>query len=107
MINRSRVATSSAVAVVILCAGALSRLAAAGPLFWTVATQADFLKGTPTGVSIDAAGRLLQRGLRISASEVPCAPLAAAQPSAAAEPWLAWRWSVQCSRDSHGERREA
>ena len=59
MINRPRVAGFSAVAVVLLCAGALSRLGAAGPLFWTVATQADFLKGTPTGVSIDAAGRLL------------------------------------------------
>jgi hypothetical protein len=57
MTTRSRVA--AAVAVVLLCAGALSHLAAAGPLFWTVATQADFLKGTPTGVSIDAAGRLL------------------------------------------------
>jgi hypothetical protein len=47
------------VAVALLCAAALSRLAAAGPLFWTVATQEEFLKGTPTGVSIDAAGRLL------------------------------------------------
>lgn len=34
-------------------------LRAAGPTFWTVATQADFLKGTPAGVSIDASGRLL------------------------------------------------
>ena len=59
MTSRSRVAASLAVAVAVLCAGALSRMAAAGPLFWTVATQADFLKGTPTGVSIDAAGRLL------------------------------------------------
>jgi hypothetical protein len=47
------------VAVALLCAAALSRLAAAGPLFWTEATQEEFLKGTPTGVSIDAAGRLL------------------------------------------------
>ena len=58
MINRFRVATSSLVALGVLCAG-LSHLTASGPLFWTVATQADFLKGTPTGVSIDAAGRLL------------------------------------------------
>ena len=57
MINRSRVASS--VAVALLCVAALSPVTAAGPLFWTVATQADFLKGTPTGVSIDAAGRLL------------------------------------------------
>ncbi|NQW03642.1 MAG: hypothetical protein HQ485_06405 [Acidobacteria bacterium] len=34
-------------------------LSADGPIFWTVASQAEFLKGTPEGVSIDAAGRLI------------------------------------------------
>jgi hypothetical protein len=29
------------------------------PVFWTVASQSEFLKGTPVGVSIDAAGRLV------------------------------------------------
>jgi Two component regulator propeller len=32
---------------------------AAGPVFWTVASQADFLKGHASGVSIDATGRLI------------------------------------------------
>jgi len=32
---------------------------AAGPVFWTVASQAEFLKGHASGVSIDAAGRLV------------------------------------------------
>lgn len=32
---------------------------ASGPVFWTVASQADFLKGRPSGVSVDAAGRLV------------------------------------------------
>lgn len=32
---------------------------ASGPVFWTVASQADFLKGQPSGVMIDAIGRLL------------------------------------------------
>ncbi|MEO6223459.1 MAG: two-component regulator propeller domain-containing protein, partial [Vicinamibacterales bacterium] len=56
---RSRIAAFAALTLVIVCAGASSRLVAAGPLFWTVATQSEFLKGTPTGVSIDSAGRLL------------------------------------------------
>lgn len=34
-------------------------LIAGGPIFWTVATQADFLRGRAEGVSVDAAGRLL------------------------------------------------
>jgi sugar lactone lactonase YvrE len=58
MINRLRVVASSIVAAGVLCA-CLAHPSASGPLFWTVATQSDFLKGTPTGVSIDAAGRLL------------------------------------------------
>lgn len=33
-------------------------LSAASPVFWTVSTQADFLKGTADGVAIDAEGRL-------------------------------------------------
>jgi sugar lactone lactonase YvrE len=36
--------------------GALSR--AAGPVYWTTASHADFLKGTVVGVSVDATGRL-------------------------------------------------
>ncbi len=44
---------AAAVAVV-----ALTTLRASGPVFWTVASQADFLTGTSTGVSIDAMGRL-------------------------------------------------
>lgn len=32
---------------------------AAGPVFWTVASQAELLKGHASGVSIDAAGRLV------------------------------------------------
>lgn len=32
---------------------------ASGPQFWTVASQSDFLDGRPTGVTIDAHGRLL------------------------------------------------
>jgi len=42
-----------------LLAAAISSLSAAGPMFWTVASQAEFLKGTPSGVSIDGAGRLV------------------------------------------------
>jgi len=53
----------------------------------------------------DPAGRLLQRGLSVSAGGVACAPLAPATPSVAAEPWLAWRWSVRCSGDGSAERR--
>jgi hypothetical protein len=34
-------------------------LEAAGPVFWTVASQSEFLKGHATGVSIDATGRLI------------------------------------------------
>lgn len=56
---RSRFLVPPAVTACLVLAIGLSRPEAAGPLFWTVATQADFLKGTPTGVSIDAAGRLL------------------------------------------------
>jgi len=58
MTHRVRVSSFAALAVFVILAAAGSRLVAAGPLFWTSATQADFLKGTPTGVSIDAAGRL-------------------------------------------------
>lgn len=59
MTHRVRVFALLSLAAFATITGAASRLAAAGPLFWTTATQADFLKGTPTGVSIDAAGRLL------------------------------------------------
>jgi len=39
-------------------AGVTAVLSAASPVFWTVSTQADFLKGTVDGVAIDADGRL-------------------------------------------------
>ncbi len=42
-----------------LVTAAISALPAAGPVFWTVASQVEFLKGTPSGVSIDGAGRLV------------------------------------------------
>ncbi|MCR4374760.1 MAG: hypothetical protein NUW22_07910 [Acidobacteria bacterium] len=57
MINRTR-----ALALSIVAAGTLAAavpMLASGPVFWTVASQTEFLKGTPTGVSIDAAGRLV------------------------------------------------
>lgn len=57
MTNRTRV-----LALSIVTAGSLAAtvpVMASGPVFWTVASQTDFLKGTPTGVSIDAAGRLV------------------------------------------------
>ena len=41
-----------------LAAGFTAVLSAASPVFWTVSTQADFLKGTVDGVAIDAEGRL-------------------------------------------------
>ena len=39
-------------------AGLTAVLSAASPVFWTVSTQTDFLKGTVDGVAIDAEGRL-------------------------------------------------
>lgn len=56
---RSQFVVPSVVAGLAVLTFGVVRPDAAGPSFWTVATQADFLKGTPTGVSIDAAGRLL------------------------------------------------
>lgn len=44
--------------VIALASPAVARLSTQ-PIFWTVATQSEFLKGTPVGVSIDAAGRLV------------------------------------------------
>ncbi len=44
---------------VLLLAAATVWLPAAGPVFWTVASQAEFLKGHASGVSIDASGRLV------------------------------------------------
>lgn len=44
--------------VVALTAG-VAAVSTSSPVFWTVASQADFLAGTPDGVSIDAAGRLV------------------------------------------------
>jgi hypothetical protein len=55
MTNRFRVFPATVLTAAFLCVA----VDAAGPVFWTVATQSDFLKGTPAGVSIDAAGRLL------------------------------------------------
>jgi hypothetical protein len=43
----------------LILAASPALLPAAGPVFWTVASQADFLKGHAAGVSIDAAGRLV------------------------------------------------
>ncbi len=43
----------------LLFAASSTFLPAAGPVFWTVASQAEFLKGHASGVSIDAAGRLV------------------------------------------------
>jgi hypothetical protein len=57
MITRTRVLALSL--VLAAAASASVPVTAAGPVFWTVASQADFLKGKPTGVSIDAAGRLI------------------------------------------------
>lgn len=48
-------------------------LHAAPPVFWTVSTQADFLKGTVDGLSIDAAGRL-RLGPALEALPDPAAP---------------------------------
>jgi hypothetical protein len=42
-----------------LVAAATFGVTASGPAFWVVASQSDFLRGTPTGVSIDAVGRLV------------------------------------------------
>lgn len=44
---------------VLLLAASSALLPAAGPVFWTVASQSEFLKGHASGVSIDAAGRLV------------------------------------------------
>ncbi|MEX2273488.1 MAG: hypothetical protein WD690_18615 [Vicinamibacterales bacterium] len=41
-----------------IAAGLTAVLSAAPPVFWTVSTQSDFLKGTVDGVAIDAEGRL-------------------------------------------------
>jgi hypothetical protein len=41
-----------------LAAGFTAVLSAASPVFWTVSTQTDFLKGTVDGIAIDAEGRL-------------------------------------------------
>lgn len=41
-----------------LAAGFVTVLHAAPPVFWTVSTQADFLKGTVEGIAVDANGRL-------------------------------------------------
>ncbi len=59
MTARTRTSALSLVASVLLLAGGRASMDAAGPLFWTVASQAGFLEGTPTGVSIDDAGRLV------------------------------------------------
>lgn len=45
-------------AVAVVAATISTVLYAAPPSFWTVSTQADFLKGTVDGLSVDAAGRL-------------------------------------------------
>jgi sugar lactone lactonase YvrE len=45
--------------VLLLLASTSLLVEAAGPVFWTVASQTEFLKGHATGVSIDAAGRLI------------------------------------------------
>ena len=39
-------------------AGLTAVLSAAAPVFWTVSTQTDFLRGTVDGIAIDAEGRL-------------------------------------------------
>lgn len=52
---RSRIRSLAAAAS---AAGFTAVLSAASPVFWTVSTQADFLKGTVTGIAIDAEGRL-------------------------------------------------
>lgn len=44
---------------VLLLASTSLLVEAGGPVFWTVASQAEFLKGHATGVSVDAAGRLI------------------------------------------------
>ncbi|HUF23074.1 MAG TPA: hypothetical protein VMN81_03020 [Vicinamibacterales bacterium] len=41
-----------------IAAGFTAVLSAASPVFWTVSTQTDFLKGTVDGIAIDAEGRL-------------------------------------------------
>ncbi len=46
-------------AVLTSAIGLWASAAASGPQYWTVASQADFLEGRPTGVTIDAHGRLL------------------------------------------------
>lgn len=57
--TRSR-ARGAGLSIVLLAAGALAaaRLGAASATFWTVSTQADFLKGDAEDVSIDSDGRL-------------------------------------------------
>ncbi len=59
MTTRFRTSALSLLAAVVLFAGGRAHIGAAGPSFWTVASQAGFLQGTPTGVSIDDAGRLV------------------------------------------------
>jgi len=59
MTTRLRTSALSLLVTVVLLSGGRSPIDAAGPLFWTVASQAGFLEGTPTGVSIDDAGRLV------------------------------------------------
>lgn len=54
MLNMRAVAAASAVA-----AGLWVAVSAAGPTFWTVGTQADFLKGDVENLSIDSDGRVL------------------------------------------------
>src|SRR5687768_1643773 len=48
-----------AAAAVVVSAGLWAAVSAAGPTFWTVGTQSEFLKGDVQDLSIDSEGRLL------------------------------------------------
>ncbi|HQX81448.1 MAG TPA: two-component regulator propeller domain-containing protein, partial [Vicinamibacterales bacterium] len=88
MTIRSRTSALSLLAAVVLLSGGRAPIQAAGPMFWTVASQAGFLEGTPTGVSIDDAGRVVVAPL-VSVVADLSAPQAWSLARATDGPWFA------------------
>jgi len=70
MTTRYRLLFLTVFGVAVLFAVAAPRLFAAGPQFWTVATQAGFVGGKPTGVSVDAVGRLVVAPMTTTVSDL-------------------------------------
>ncbi len=59
MRHLSRLPAALLICVALVLVSPMGARLATQPVFWTVASQSEFLKGTPVGVSIDAAGRLV------------------------------------------------